>query len=71
MIHSCIHAARSDVGCVMHVHTRDGTAVASQQDGLLPLTQHALVIWNDIACHDFAGPALVRRLDREQSDYKC
>jgi ribulose-5-phosphate 4-epimerase/fuculose-1-phosphate aldolase len=55
----------------MHVHTRDGTAVASQQDGLLPLTQHALVIWNDIACHDFAGPALVRRLDREQSDYKC
>ena len=26
VIHSCIHAARHDVDCVMHLHTRDGTA---------------------------------------------
>ena len=31
VIHSCIHVARPEVGCVMHLHTRDGTAVATQE----------------------------------------
>ncbi len=58
VIHSCIHAARHDVGCVMHTHTRAGAGVATQAGGLLPATQHALVIWEHIAYHDFEGPAL-------------
>lgn len=58
VIHSCIHVARPDVACVMHAHTRDGVAVATQADGLLPVTQHSLVIWDLIAYHDFEGPAL-------------
>jgi ribulose-5-phosphate 4-epimerase/fuculose-1-phosphate aldolase len=58
VIHSCIHVARPDTACVMHAHTRDGVAVATQTDGLLPVTQHALVIWDLIAYHDFEGPAL-------------
>lgn len=58
VIHSCIHSARHDVECVMHTHTRDGVAVATQACGLLPATQHALVIWNQIGYHDFEGPAL-------------
>src|SRR5262249_48796689 len=35
VIHSAVHAARPDVTCVLHTHTRDGIAVASQPDGLL------------------------------------
>lgn len=58
IIHSCIHAARPEVACVMHLHTRDGTAVATQEAGLLPATQHALVIYDEVAYHDFEGPAL-------------
>ncbi len=58
VIHSCIHVARPEVGCVMHLHTRDGTAVATQEGGLLPATQHALVIFGDVAYHDYEGPAL-------------
>ncbi|MCW5656828.1 MAG: class II aldolase/adducin family protein [Burkholderiaceae bacterium] len=58
VIHSCIHVARPDIDCVMHLHTRDGTAVATQAGGLLPATQHALVIYDQVTYHDFEGPAL-------------
>lgn len=58
MIHSCVHAGRPEVDCVLHLHTSDGCAVATQDAGLLPLTQHALVIYNDIAYHDFEGVVL-------------
>ncbi|RMD90041.1 MAG: class II aldolase/adducin family protein [Alphaproteobacteria bacterium] len=57
-IHSAIHMAREDARAVMHVHTVAGTAVASQAEGLLPLTQNALVILGDLACHDYEGLAL-------------
>jgi ribulose-5-phosphate 4-epimerase/fuculose-1-phosphate aldolase len=58
VIHSCIHVARPDIDCVMHLHTRDGNAVATQKCGLLPITQHALVIYDQVSYHDFEGPAL-------------
>lgn len=38
-IHSAIHQARADVGCVLHTHTRAGIAVSAQQDGVLPISQ--------------------------------
>jgi ribulose-5-phosphate 4-epimerase/fuculose-1-phosphate aldolase len=57
-IHSAVHAARHDVGCVMHLHTDDGTAVSSQADGLLPLTQTALTMTSTMAYHDYEGIAL-------------
>lgn len=57
-IHSAVHAAREDAQAVMHVHTIAGTAVASQQEGLLPLTQDALTLWTDVAYHDYEGLAL-------------
>jgi ribulose-5-phosphate 4-epimerase/fuculose-1-phosphate aldolase len=40
---------------VIHLHTRDGVAVSAQQDGLLPVTQHALVIWHQVAYHEYEG----------------
>lgn len=57
-IHSAIHAAREDAQAVLHLHTVAGTAVASQADGLLPLTQNAFVVLADLAYHDYEGLAL-------------
>jgi ribulose-5-phosphate 4-epimerase/fuculose-1-phosphate aldolase len=57
-IHSAIHEAREDAGCVLHLHTPDGTAVASCQEGLLPLNQTAQLVTFDLAYHDYEGIAL-------------
>ncbi len=57
-IHSAIHAAREDAHCVMHLHTDAGVAVAAQADGLLPITQHALIALPQLAWHDYEGIAL-------------
>jgi ribulose-5-phosphate 4-epimerase/fuculose-1-phosphate aldolase len=57
-IHSAVHRARHDVGCVMHTHTTAGLAVAAQLQGLLPLTQHAMRFTGCLAYHDYEGIAL-------------
>ncbi|MEL6227962.1 MAG: class II aldolase/adducin family protein, partial [Pseudomonadota bacterium] len=57
-IHSAIHAAREDAHVVMHLHTDDGVAVASQKEGLLPLSQTSMVVRHDLAYHDYEGIAL-------------
>jgi len=57
-IHSAVHAARADAHYVMHLHTDQGVAVAAQKEGLLPLSQHALVILPSLAYHDYEGIAL-------------
>ncbi len=57
-IHSAIHAARHDVGCVIHTHTRAGVAVSTQAAGLLPLSQVSLFPLASIAYHDYEGLAL-------------
>ncbi len=57
-IHSAIHEAREDAKCVLHLHTVDGTAVSTQQGGLLPLNQTALLVREDIAYHDYEGVAV-------------
>jgi ribulose-5-phosphate 4-epimerase/fuculose-1-phosphate aldolase len=57
-IHSAIHAARPDVGCVMHLHTVCGVAVATAKHGLLPLNQTALLLGGRVAYHDYEGVAL-------------
>jgi ribulose-5-phosphate 4-epimerase/fuculose-1-phosphate aldolase len=57
-IHSAVHEVREDAGCVMHLHTPDGTAVATSSEGLLPLNQTAQLVVADIAYHDYEGVAL-------------
>ena len=54
VIHSAIHGARHDVGCVLHTHTNAGMAVSVLKCGLLPLTQTAMR-WGKVAYHDFEG----------------
>ena len=57
-IHSAIHAAREDARYVMHLHSDQGVAVAAQKEGLLPLSQHALIVLPRLAYHDYEGIAL-------------
>ncbi|MBD8495806.1 class II aldolase/adducin family protein [Pseudomonas syringae] len=58
IIHSAIHEARPDLHCIIHTHTASGMAVAAQRDGLLPLTQHALKFYGNLAYHSYEGIAL-------------
>jgi ribulose-5-phosphate 4-epimerase/fuculose-1-phosphate aldolase len=57
-IHSAVHAARADAHCVIHLHTIPGVAVASQEHGLLPLNQTAMLLNERVAYHDFEGITL-------------
>jgi len=57
VIHSAVHAARPDAKCVLHTHTVAGMAVASMEEGLLPLTQKSMRFYNRIGYHDYEGVA--------------
>src|SRR5256714_2087104 len=57
-IHSAIHMARENAHAVMHLHTPAGQAVSAHSEGLLPLTQTAMLIRNDLAFHDYEGVAV-------------
>ena len=58
VIHSAIHMARADAQAVMHLHTPHGQAVSAHSEGLLPLTQTAMLIRDEIAYHDYEGVAV-------------
>jgi ribulose-5-phosphate 4-epimerase/fuculose-1-phosphate aldolase len=57
-IHSAIHEARDDAGCVLHLHTMAGVAVSAQKAGLLPISQQATFVLMSLAYHDYEGIAL-------------
>ena len=56
-IHSAVHMARPEIMCVIHTHTQAGVGVATQEDGLLPLTQQALAVLAHTGYHDYEGIA--------------
>ena len=56
-IHSAVHAARPDVACVLHTHTRAGVAVSAQQAGVLPISQQSTFVLASLAYHDYEGVA--------------
>jgi ribulose-5-phosphate 4-epimerase/fuculose-1-phosphate aldolase len=58
VIHSAIHAARHDAGCVLHLHTEAGVAISMLEGGLLPLSQTAMLFHNNMAFHEYEGIAL-------------
>jgi ribulose-5-phosphate 4-epimerase/fuculose-1-phosphate aldolase len=74
-IHSAIHAAREDAGCVLHVHSVNGVAVSAQEGGVLPLSQHSIFVLSSLAYHDYEGVALnddeKPRLVRDLGDKRC
>ena len=54
-VHSAVLDGRADANCAIHFHSRDGVAVSALKEGLLPLSQNALNICNDVAYHDYEG----------------
>ena len=57
VVHSCVHAARHDVDCVIHTHTIAGMAVSAMECGLLPIAQTSMRFAR-VAYHDYEGVAL-------------
>ena len=57
-IHSAVHMSREDACAVMHLHTDSGVAVSSTTEGFLPLNQHAMFVYHDLAYHDWEGIAV-------------
>lgn len=75
VIHSAVHAARPDVACVLHTHTMAGMAIAAQEEGLLPITQHAMRFHDRLGYHDYEGISLDEseraRLARDLGSHKA
>lgn len=75
VIHSAIHLARQDVSCVMHTHSRYGTALSALKCGLLPISQFAMQYYQRLAYHDYEGVSLSlderERLVKDMADKKA
>ena len=56
-IHGCIHAARPDAVCVLHLHTLWGQALAAIPEGLLPCSQPAMRLFRRLGRHAYEGLA--------------
>ncbi len=57
IIHSAVHEARDDAGCVLHTHTRAGVAVSAQAAGVLPISQQSTFVLGSLAYHGYQGVA--------------
>lgn len=58
VIHSAVHEARPEAGCVLHTHTRAGVGVSAQKAGILPISQQSTFVLHSLAYHDYEGVAL-------------
>ena len=58
VIHSAIHDARLDVGCVLHTHSRAGVAVSAQRCGVLPISQQSTFVLASLGYHAYEGIAV-------------
>ena len=68
-IHSAVYMARPEINCVMHTHTRAGIAVAISERGLLPISQHALAVLDEVGYHEYGGPGTLE--SREDIGASC
>ena len=58
VIHSVVHEHRPEAQAVMHLHTLEGVGVSAQKNGLLPIGQTSVALYNGLAYHDYEGLAL-------------
>jgi ribulose-5-phosphate 4-epimerase/fuculose-1-phosphate aldolase len=56
-IHGCVHAARPDAVCVLHLHTFWAQAFAATQQDLLPCSQPAMRLYKRLGRHAYEGLA--------------
>ena len=59
LIHSAIHANRDDAHCIGHIHSTAGMTVACQQEGLRIDNFYSVLLYNQVAYHDFQGITVV------------
>jgi ribulose-5-phosphate 4-epimerase/fuculose-1-phosphate aldolase len=64
VIHSAVHEARPEVGCVIHTHDWATMAVSALDCGLLPITQTAMRFLK-IGYHEYQG--VVLNTDEQES----
>jgi ribulose-5-phosphate 4-epimerase/fuculose-1-phosphate aldolase len=62
-IHSGVYKARPDANCVMHTHTRAGAGVSVLKQGLRPITQDALSVYDDLVYHEYGMPTSQEECD--------
>ncbi|MBT7235519.1 MAG: aldolase [Rhodospirillaceae bacterium] len=55
VLHSAIMRARPDVAAAVHIHEEASTAISTTKEGLLPLTQDGIFLFEQIAYHDYQG----------------
>jgi ribulose-5-phosphate 4-epimerase/fuculose-1-phosphate aldolase len=55
IIHSAVHAARSDAHCIIHTHTTAGSAVSCKKDGLRYDNFYSSILHGQVAYHEFEG----------------
>ena len=54
-IYGALHKTREDINCILHLHTTAGVAVSAMADGLLPMSQTAMLVCDDLAYFDYQG----------------
>jgi ribulose-5-phosphate 4-epimerase/fuculose-1-phosphate aldolase len=62
-IHSGVYKARPDANCVTHTHTRAGAGVSLLENGIRPISQDALHVYDDLAYHPYGEPATSEECD--------
>lgn len=56
-IHGCVHRARSDAACVLHLHSFWAQAFAASGQDLLPCSQPAMRLYRRLGRHAYEGLA--------------
>src|SRR3984957_13857456 len=62
-IHSGVYKARPDANCVTHTHTRAGAGISMIAEGIRPISQDALQVYDDLAYHPYGVPATVEECE--------
>ncbi|MDC0609207.1 class II aldolase/adducin family protein [Vibrio sp.] len=57
-LHGAIHAARSDIHCVIHTHTNEVSAVAMKEAGFAHDNFYGAQLFNRVGYHSFEGITL-------------
>lgn len=55
IIHSAVHAARSDAHCIIHTHSTAGSAVSCKKEGLRYDNFYSSILHGSVAYHEFEG----------------
>lgn len=55
VLHSGVLAARGDVNCAIHIHTKVGLALSAHKRGLRMMTQNSIRFYDRIGYHHYEG----------------